>query len=108
MVGADIFTICMAVDKYMNEELKKVFSNKKSKKLERGIAFPCTVSVNALCGHYSPMTDESSILQEGDVAKIDLGCHIDGYSTQAAHTIVVSEGKVNGRKADVILAAYHA
>jgi curved DNA binding protein len=45
------------------------------------------------------------------VAKIDLGCHLDGFAAQAAHTLVVSAdttSKVTGRKADVILAAYHA
>jgi methionine aminopeptidase len=30
-------------------------------------------------GHFSPMKDESTTLSEGDVAKIDLGSHIDGY-----------------------------
>lgn len=47
-------------------------------------------------------------LTEGDVVKIDLGCHLDGYIAQAAHTIVASDdpnSKVTGRKADVILAA---
>jgi methionine aminopeptidase len=63
----------------MDEELRKVFNNKKSKKLERGIAFPTCVSVNHLMGHYSPMADESSKLEEGDIAKIDLGCHLDGF-----------------------------
>jgi curved DNA binding protein len=95
----------------MDEELKKVFNNKKSKKLERGVAFPTCISVNNIFGHYSPMKDESSILSEGDVAKIDLGCHIDGFVAQAAHTIVVSAdpaSKVSGKQADVILAAYHA
>lgn len=41
----------------------------------------------------------------------DLGCHIDGFITVAAHTLVVgasAEKKVTGRKADVILAAYNA
>jgi curved DNA binding protein len=106
--GADIHQICMAIDKMMEEELKKVFSNKKSKKLERGIAFPCSISVNQICGHFSPLPEEPIALQEGDVAKIDLGCHIDGYACMAAHTIVVGDAKTSGRKADVILAAYHA
>ena len=109
--GADIYTICQEGDKFMEEELKKVFNNKKSKKLERGIAFPTCVSVNHICGHYSPMNDESAKLEEGDLAKIDLGCHIDGFVAQAAHTIVVSadaKSKVTGKKADVILAAYNA
>ena len=93
------------------EELKKVFNNKKSKKLERGIAFPTCVSVNHILGHFSPTKDESDTLKEGDVAKIDLGCHLDGFVAQAAHTIVVSHEaatKVTGKKADVVLAAYNA
>lgn len=88
--GADIYTVCQEADKFMEEELKKVFNNKKSKKLERGIAFPCCISVNQVMGHYSPMQDESTKLEEGDLAKIDLGCHLDGFVAQAAHTIVVS------------------
>jgi methionine aminopeptidase len=77
--GADIYTICQEGDKHMDEELKKVFASKKSKKLERGIAFPTSISVNHIFGHYSPMGDESSALAEGDIAKIDLGCHLDGF-----------------------------
>jgi methionine aminopeptidase len=95
----------------MDEELRKVFNNKKSKKLERGIAFPTCISVNNIMGHFSPMSDESMQLQEGDVAKIDLGCHLDGFVAQAAHTTVVSAdpaSKVSGKKAEVILAAYNA
>jgi methionine aminopeptidase len=60
--GADIYTVCQEGDKFIDEELKKVFNNKKSKKLERGIAFPTCVSVNNVMGHYSPMQDESSQL----------------------------------------------
>jgi methionine aminopeptidase len=57
------------------------------------------------------MSDESVVLQEGDLAKIDLGCHLDGFITQAAHTIVVSAdpaSKVSGKNADAILAAHNA
>jgi methionine aminopeptidase len=52
--GADVSTICGTIENYIEEELQKVFSNKKSKKLERGIAFPCCISVNEICGHFSP------------------------------------------------------
>jgi curved DNA binding protein len=95
----------------MDEELRKVFNNKKSKKLERGIAFPTCISVNHVMGHYSPMQDESTQLQDGDIAKIDLGCHLDGFVAQCAHTVVVSadaSSKVSGKKADAVLAAYNA
>lgn len=109
--GADIYTICQEGDKFMDEELRKVFNNKKAKKLERGIAFPTCISVNHIMGHYSPMSDESSPLQEGDIAKIDLGCHLDGYVAQCAHTIVVSTNvasKVTGKQAEAVLAGYYA
>jgi len=59
-------------------------------------------------GHYSPLADESSALKTGDVAKITAGTHFDGYAAIAATTIVVGDGKVSGRKADVILAAHYA
>lgn len=110
-VGADINKVCQEGDAFIEEELKKIFNNKKSKKLERGIAFPTCISVNHICGHYSPMADESQVLQEGDVAKIDLGAHLDGFIAQAAHTVVVSAdgaSKISGKKADVILAAHNA
>lgn len=44
--------------------------------------------------------------------KVDLGVHIDGYIALAAHTLVCRDPAVNtpvdGRKADVVLAAYNA
>jgi methionine aminopeptidase len=90
--GTDIHNICNEVDKLIEEELRKVFNNKKSKKLERGIAFPTCISVNHIFGHYSPMSDESTKLEEGDLAKIDLGAHLDGFVAQAAHTVLVTVG----------------
>ena len=109
VIDADIYTICQDVDAFMNEELRKVFNNKKSKKLERGIAFPTCISTNNICGHFSPLQEDSYKLQDGDVAKIDLGCHLDGFVAQAAHTIVVSANptsKVTGKKANTVVAAY--
>jgi len=110
-VGADVHKVCQEGDQFIEEELKKIFNNKKSKKIERGIAFPTCISLNHTCGHFSPMADESVALQEGDVAKIDLGAHLDGFIAQAAHTIVVTAdpaAKVSGKKADAILAGHNA
>jgi len=92
----------------IEEEVKKTFASKKSKNLERGIAFPTCISVNQVMGHYSPLADESTQLVEGDIAKIICGAHIDGFAANAATTIVVGGGKVTGRKADVVLAAWNA
>jgi methionine aminopeptidase len=105
--GADVSTVCGQVDSFVEEELTKVFSNKKSKKLERGIAFPCCISINEMAAHFSPCPEDSVKLQNEDLVKIELGAHIDGYSANAAHTIVVG-GKSKGRQADVVLAAWNA
>ena len=74
-----------------------------------GIAFPCCISVNNCICHYSPLNSEpDTTLQIGDMVKIDLGAHIDGFIAVVAHTIVVSDikEKVTGRKADVMVAAH--
>ena len=105
--GADISAICGEVDTFMEEELLKVFSNSKSKKLERGIAMPTCISVNELCGHYSPCPDDSTKLKTEDLVKIELGCHIDGYASNLAHSLVIG-GKAKDKKADVLLAAQDA
>jgi methionine aminopeptidase len=105
--GADVGTICGDVDTFIQAELLKVFSNKKSKKLERGIGFPTCLSINDVMGHFSPTPDDSVKLKLEDIVKIELGAHIDGYSAQCAHTICIG-GKAKGKQADVVLAAYNA
>lgn len=60
VVGADIYAVCQTVDAFIEDEVKKVFNSKKTKKLERGIAFPTCISVNHIVGHYSPLVDEST------------------------------------------------
>lgn len=85
-----------------------MYSSKKTKVTEKGIAFPTCISVNEICGHFSPLKEESRKLADGDLVKIDLGCHIDGFVSQVAHTIVIgaaADKKVTGKKADVIVAA---
>merc|ERR1712039_629086 len=73
-----------------------------------GIAFPTCISVNELIGHFSPMKGESVKLKAGDIAKIDLGCHLDGFIACAAHTVVVGGDKVEDKRADVVMAAWTA
>jgi len=103
--GAQIEQLCEFGDKEIESEVAKVYAKKK---MEKGIAFPTCISVNEIAGHFSPLRSEPSALKEGDLVKIDLGVHIDGFIALAAHTIVISTGVVEGRKADVILAAYNA
>ncbi|KAI6653392.1 hypothetical protein LOD99_3611 [Oopsacas minuta] len=109
--GKPVLELSIEGDKLILEETDKIF--RKEKSLKKGIAFPTSLSVNHCACNYnpSPDSDKGINLKDGDVVKIDLGVHIDGYIATIAHTIVVGispENKVSGRKADVILAAFYA
>lgn len=104
MDGADISEICAFGDSLIDKELAAL-PGKKTKKLEKGIAIPTCISVDNICGNYSPFADESTSLADGQIVKVELGAHIDGYIAFAGDTISIGEDKVTGRKADVILAA---
>jgi len=103
-----IVDICSFGDKAITDLTANVY---KSTKLEKGVAFPTCISVNNLVGHYSPLADDTATLKDGDLVKIDLGVHIDGFITVMAHTLIVTthpETATTGRKADVIAAAHYA
>lgn len=109
--GADIADLCKEGDDFIEDACTKVFHSKKTKKLRRGVAFPTSVSVNHILGNYSPLKEDSTQLQEGDVAKVDLAAHIDGFIAISGHTVYVSadkDSKITGRAADVMLAAHAA
>jgi curved DNA binding protein len=106
--GTSIYEICSKGDKFIEEGLAQVFSNAS---IEKGIAAPTSVSVNNICGYYSPLPEESGTLNDGDLVKIELGVHIDGYIAAIGSSLVVgatSQAPVTGPKADVILAAHTA
>ena len=58
-------------------------------------AFPCNVSINEITAHYtSPPGDESTI-KKGDLVKIDLGAHVDGYIADSAISVLVGADDSN-------------
>jgi len=107
LVGASARELCMLGDRRLTEETGKAF--KKDKKMTKGIAFPTCLSVNNCICHFSPLVSEADvILADGDLVKIDMGAHIDGFIAVVAHTVVVgssASNPVTGKKADVLLAA---
>jgi len=105
--GADISVVCGTIDTFIEEELKKTFSNKKSKKLERGIAMPTCISVNEIIGHFSPCPEDTIVLKLEDLVSIELGAHIDGYAANAGTTLVIG-GKAKEKRADVLNAAWNS
>ena len=101
--GADIHSICKAVQSFINTKCSKIYLKSK---IEKGPSFPPCISVNHICGHFCPLEEESVELKEGDVAKIDLGVHIDGFPVNLAHTVVVGGLKPEDPNLKVISAAY--
>lgn len=118
--GKKVVELCDAGDKFITEATGKVFATQKSGKdgkkvkVEKGVAFPTSVSVNHIVGHFSPLSGEAAVLKVGDLIKIDLGVHIDGYAALLAHTMVVADAKdektktVTGKGAQVLTAAHTA
>ncbi|KAK6111431.1 DNA-binding protein 42 kDa [Brugia pahangi] len=108
--GVEVGEICDLGDRLMNERIAKVF--KKEKDTLKGIAMPTCISINNCVCHFSPLrSDPPIIIKDGQMVKIDLGAHIDGFIATAAHTVVVGaslENKIKGRMANVMLAAYNA
>ncbi|KAK4759383.1 hypothetical protein SAY87_022514 [Trapa incisa] len=101
---AKIVDVCEKGDSFIREQTANMYKNVK-RKIERGVAFPTCISVNNTVCHYSPLASDDTILEEGVILKIDMGCHIDGFIAVVAHTHVLQEGPVKGRAADVIAAA---
>ncbi|KAJ2362468.1 hypothetical protein H4S01_004763, partial [Coemansia sp. RSA 2610] len=107
--GMSVAAICSYADQLVEANCAVVF--RKEGSIERGVAFPTTVSVNRIIQNYTPGPDDDYVLREGDVAKIDVSAHIDGCMAAAAHTAVATNAPgtaVTGRRADAISAAYYA
>ncbi|KAI8465333.1 MAG: peptidase M24, structural domain-containing protein [Monoraphidium minutum] len=104
--GAKVVDVCRIGDDLIQKEVQNIF---KGKKFEKGIAFPTCVAANSVVGHFSPLSDDATAIKDGDLVKIDLGCHIDGWIATQATTIQVGAGGVaapiTGRAADVVAAA---
>lgn len=65
--GKKVVEVCEFGDTVIAAQCGAVF---KSKKIEKGIAFPTCVSVNEVVCHYSPLPAESIELKAGDVVKM--------------------------------------
>jgi methionyl aminopeptidase len=54
-------------------------------------AFPANIGINEIAAHYTPSIDDQTILKEGDMVKVDIGLHIDGYISDSAFTIFIGK-----------------
>jgi curved DNA binding protein len=91
--GGTILDICEFGQTIITTQSAKLYTKKvNGQVVDRGVAFPVCISVNDIVCNHSPLpNEERPALKAGDIVKMDLGCHIDGYIAVAAHTCVVPE-----------------
>ena len=52
-------------------------------------AFPINLTINEVAAHFTPSHDEKARFNRGDVVKIDVGVHVDGYIGDTATTVEI-------------------
>lgn len=55
-------------------------------------AFPAQLSRNHIAAHYCSAPNDTTEVQPGDIIKLDLGTHVDGYVTDNATTVDLQAG----------------
>jgi methionyl aminopeptidase len=88
--------IAQEIKKFIRPQLKvgtnvfNLINSAEAKIIELGggWAFPINVSINNIAAHYtSPIKDDELTINEGDIVKIDLGVHVEGYIVDTAFTV---------------------
>ena len=104
--------ICEKGDKFLEEEVGKVY---KGKKLSKGIGHCTTVSPSSYVTPYTPIKSDveeaERTLKAGEAVKIQLGAQIDGFPSIVCDTVIVPSGanqndELPGRQADLLLATH--
>src|SRR3989344_8243288 len=78
-ISADLFLVCQRIEA-------------KAKELGGELAFPVNISINDIAAHYTPM-QEGELFKDGDVVKLDLGVHVEGYIADTACTVDLGGNK---------------
>jgi methionyl aminopeptidase len=95
-------SIAKEVKKFIKPQLKvdtnifNLIEKAEAKIIELGgeCAFPINVSINNIAAHYtSPIKDDDLVISDGDIVKIDLGVHIEGYIVDTAFTVSFNDEK---------------
>ena len=70
-----------------------------------GLAFPVQSSRNEIAAHYCASPEDTTVYVEGDLAKLDLGVHVDGWVVDTALTVNVGDRSENRPFVDAAQAA---
>jgi len=58
-------------------------------------AFPVNLSINEAAAHYVPAFKETTVLKEGDLVKVDIGVHVDGFIADTAFSYSIGKLEEN-------------
>ncbi len=72
-------TALLEVAEYVEDRIEELGGN---------VAFPCNISLNEVASHYTP-EDDTLHFRRGDVVKIDIGVHIEGFIADTAVTVEI-------------------
>jgi len=73
-----------------------------------GLAFPVQSSRNHVAAHYCPSPEDETTYASGDLAKLDVGVHLDGYVVDTALTVNVGDLPENRRVLEAARASLDA
>ena len=71
----------------------EIANNIESEILNQGseLSFPVNMSLNEIAAHYSPPIDDTTIVPERGLLKIEIGSHFNGFIADSAFTINIDE-----------------
>jgi methionyl aminopeptidase len=95
VAGARVREVCVAVEEQIH-------------RLGGSLAFPVQSSRNHVAAHYCPSPEDETVYADGDLAKLDIGVHVDGWVVDTALTVNVGnveEGRPLVRAAEQALRA---
>lgn len=93
--GETLLEVCEAVEDFI-------------KRQGAAPAFPVQSSRNEIAAHYCPAPGERTAYASGDLAKLDIGVHVDGYVVDTATSVAVGGDASGQRLVDAAFAALEA
>jgi methionyl aminopeptidase len=93
--GASLREVCEAVERFIAENGGQP-------------AFPAQSSRNEIAAHYCPAPGDETAYAAGDLAKLDIGVHVDGYVVDTATPVAVGGHASGQRLVDAAAAALEA
>ncbi|MBN1683381.1 type II methionyl aminopeptidase [Candidatus Bathyarchaeota archaeon] len=53
-------------------------------------AFPCNIDIDRVAAHYVSPLGDTTVIEQGQLVKVDIGVHIDGYIADTAVTVCLN------------------